>query len=375
MTTPLAEKIKTFIRANGPISVTDYFALCLADPEHGYYKTREPFGAAGDFTTAPEISQLFGEMVGIFLVQAWKAHGAPSEFHLAEIGPGRGTMMADIIRVIKKLAPDMFEAAQIHLIETSERLRKVQAQTLVADKWKITWHDGFDGIPEGPLLLAANELFDAIPIRQFVKTPTGFRERMVGLDADDNLTFAAGMAGVDPALLPGPPGLQPMGAIAEFAPARLAVMQALCQRLLEGGGSALIIDYGHVASGYGDTLQAIRAHQFDPPLAHPGEADLTSHVDFEALAKTAHLSGLHVNGVMHQGDFLAGLGIYERAEALSRGKEPLAAEDIATAVDRLAGAGAGKMGELFKVLAVSSSHVELEPFIARRAHSDNFAAD
>ncbi len=126
------------------------------------------------------------------------------EFHLAEIGPGRGTMMADIIRVIKKLAPDMFEAAQIHLIETSERLRKVQAQTLVADKWKITWHDGFDGIPEGPLLLAANELFDAIPIRQFVKTPTGFRERMVGLDADDNLTFAAGMAGVDPALLAGP---------------------------------------------------------------------------------------------------------------------------------------------------------------------------
>jgi SAM-dependent MidA family methyltransferase len=166
-----------------------------------------------------------------------------------------------------------------------------------------------------------------------------------------------------------------MGAIAEFAPARLAVMQALCQRLLDGGGSALIIDYGHVASGYGDTLQAIRAHQFDPPLAHPGEADLTSHVDFEALAKTAHLSGLHVNGVMHQGDFLAGLGIYERAEALSRGKEALAAEEIAIAVDRLAGAGAGKMGELFKVLAVSSSHVELEPFIARRPSASDPSGD
>lgn len=366
MTTPLAEKIKAFVLANGPISVTDFFALCLADPEHGYYKTREPFGAKGDFTTAPEISQLFGEMIGIFLVRAWQAHGSPQEFNLAEIGPGRGTMMADILRVIKKLAPDMYEAAQVHLIETSERLRKVQAQTLVADKWKITWHDGFDAVPEGPLLVVANELFDAIPIRQFVKTPTGFRERMVGLDADGDLTFAAGIAGVDAALLPGPAASQPMGAVVEFAPARLAVMQALCQRLLAGGGSALILDYGHVTSSYGDTLQAVRAHAFDPPLAHPGEADLTSHVDFEALAKTAHLSGLHVNGVMLQSDFLAGLGIYERAEALARGKESATAQEIAIAVDRLAGIGAGKMGELFKALAVSSTAVELEPFIAHR---------
>ena len=369
MTTPLADKIKAFIRVNGPISVTDYFALCLADPEHGYYKTKEPFGAKGDFTTAPEISQLFGEMLGVFLVQAWRAHGAPSEFHLAEIGPGRGTMMADMLRVIKKVAPDMFEAAQIHLVETSERLRKVQAQTLVADKWKITWHDGFDGIPEGPLLVAANELFDAIPIRQFVKTPTGFRERMVGLDADGELAFTAGVATIDPALLPGPAASQPIGAIAEFAPARLAVMQALCQRLLQGGGSALIIDYGHVASSYGDTLQAVRAHEFDPPLAHPGEADLTSHVDFEALAKTAHLTGLFVNGVMHQGDFLAGLGIYERAAALSQGKTAALVDEITAAVDRLAGTGAGRMGDLFKVLAVSSSSVELEPFVARLAQA------
>lgn len=370
MTTPLADKIKAFILANGPISVTDYFALCLADPEHGYYRTREPFGAKGDFTTAPEISQLFGEMVGIFLVQAWRAHGAPGEFHLAEIGPGRGTMMADMLRVIKKVAPDMFEAAQIHLIETSERLRKVQAQTLVADKWKITWHDDFDSIPEGPLLVAANELFDAIPIRQFVKTPTGFRERMVGLDADNDLAFTAGVATLDPALLPGPSAHLPQGTVVEFAPARLAVMQALSQRLLQGGGSALIIDYGHVASSFGDTLQAVRAHEFDPPLAHPGEADLTSHVDFEALAKTAHLAGLHVNGVMHQGDFLAGLGIHERAEALARGKTGIVAEEIAAAVDRLAGAGIGKMGELFKVLAVSSTAIELEPFIARRHETE-----
>lgn len=363
MTTPLAAKIKAFIRANGPISVTDYFALCLADAEYGYYKTREPFGHEGDFTTAPEISQLFGEMLGIFMIQAWRAHGAPDEFHFAEIGPGRGTMMADMLRVIKKLEPTMFEAAQIHLIETSERLRRVQAQTLVEDKWKISWHDGFDGIPEGMLLVAANELFDAIPIRQFVKMQNGFRERMVGLDADDNLIFAAGMAGVDPELLPGPAASQPLGAIVEFSPARLAVMQALSQRLLTSGGSALIIDYGYMASAYGDTLQAIRAHQFDPPLAHPGEADLTSHVDFQALATTAHLSGLHVNGLLRQGDFLGGLGIFERAEALSRGKDQITIETVRIALERLVGSGAGKMGELFKVLAVSSPAVQLAPFL------------
>ena len=363
MGTPLAKKIKAFILANGPISVTDYFALCLADPEYGYYKTREPFGHAGDFTTAPEISQLFGEMLGVFMVQAWQVHGAPSEFHFAEIGPGRGTMMADMLRVIKRLAPAMFDAAHIHLVETSERLRKVQAQTLVADKWKISWHDGFDDIPAGFLLVAANELFDAIPIRQFVKTATGFRERMVGLDVEGNLTFAAGVATIDPSLLPANPSTQANGTIAEFAPARLAVMQALSERLKRDGGTGVIIDYGYMVSGFGDTLQAVRAHAFDPPLAHPGEADLTSHVDFQALAVTAHMSGLHINGLMHQGDFLSGLGIYERAAALSQGKDAVTAEDIRLAVERLAESGAGKMGELFKVLAVSSQPVELAPFV------------
>jgi SAM-dependent MidA family methyltransferase len=274
-------------------------------------------------------------------------------------------MMADMLRVIKKLEPAMFEAADIHLVETSERLRRVQAQTLVENKWKISWHDGFDGIPEGILLLAANELFDAIPIRQFVKTQNGFRERTVGLDADGNLTFAVGEASVDPALLPGPTENQPVGTIVEFSPARLAVMQALSQRIRQHGGTALIIDYGHLASGYGDTLQAVRAHAFDPPLAHPGEADLTSHVDFEVLETEARLSDLQINGLMHQGDFLAGLGIFERAEALSRGKDPIIATSLRAAVGRLAGDGAGTMGELFKVLAVSSPEVRLPPFPVR----------
>jgi len=362
--TPLAEKIKTLIRANGPISVTDYFALCLADPEYGYYRTREPFGRHGDFTTAPEISQLFGEMIGVFVVHAWQRHGTPAAVRLVEIGPGRGTMMADMLRVIKRIAPTLFENMGVHLVETSERLRGVQRITLEAYSTKISWHDSFEEVPEGFTLIAANELFDAIPIRQFVRTPTGFRERLVGLDAEDELTFAAGVATLDPALLPSPLSTIPEGTIFEVAPARQAVMQTLCERLRTSGGTAVIIDYGHMVSGFGDTLQAVRNHDFDPPLANPGEADLTSHVDFEDLAKVAVSMGVHLNGGLHQGDFLFGLGLAERAAALSKDKDQAEQRLISAAVDRLAGEGAGKMGELFKVIAVSSPALNLMPFRA-----------
>lgn len=362
MTTPLAEKIKALILAGGPISVTDYFSLCLADPQHGYYRTREPFGPSGDFITAPDISQLFGEMIGIFLVQAWQRHGEPAPVVLAEIGPGRGTMMADILRVIGKLSPALYDALSVHLVETSERLRKVQSQTLVAHKFKISWHESFDTLPKGFLLLAANELFDAIPIRQFVKTAQGFRERLVGLDGDGELTFAAGVAGLDPALLPPSAETVALGTIFETGPARDAIMAMLSERIRTGGGTAVIIDYGHMITGFGDTLQAVRAHQFDPPLAHPGEADITSHVDFEQLARRAVTEGLQVNGLTYQGDFLLALGLAERAAALGRGKDAGTKENIRADAERLAGAGIGRMGELFKVLVVSSPGLALAPF-------------
>ncbi|WP_132956320.1 class I SAM-dependent methyltransferase [Rhizobium sp. BK251] len=364
MTTALAEKMKALIQANGPISVTDYFSLCLADPEHGYYKTRDPFGRAGDFVTAPEISQLFGEMIGVFMVHAWQRHGTPAEVRLVEVGPGRGTMMADMLRVVARLAPPLYEGLSVHLVETSPRLQEVQRQTLSEQDGRVAWHSDFDDVPAGFTLLAANELFDAIPLRQFVRTPTGFRERMIGLDAEGRLAFAAGMAGIDPSLLPAPVQDVPPGTIFEAAPAREAVMTKICNRLNDHGGTALIIDYGHMVSGFGDTLQAVRMHEFDPPLSHPGEADLTSHVDFQALAETAIAARIHVNGCVHQGDFLIGLGLMERAGALGRDKTEYVRQGIQAAVERLAGAGEGKMGELFKVLAVSAPAVDLMPFRA-----------
>ena len=362
MTTPLAEKIKNIIRVNGPISVTDYFALCLADPEYGYYRTRDPFGRAGDFITAPEISQLFGEMLGIFLVHAWQRHGSPEHARLVEIGPGRGTMMADMLRVIARLAPELYTGMTVHLVETSEKLRSVQRETLSSHAERVSWHGGFDEVPEGFVLIAANELFDAIPIRQFIKTATGFRERLVGLGIDDELAFVPGPAGIDPALLPQMETQPPEGTIFEVAPARAAVMQTLGERLHRFGGTAVIIDYGHTVTGYGDTLQAVLKHEFDPPLAHPGEADLTSHVDFEILGHIAEACGLHINGCVPQGDFLLGLGIADRAGALGRGRDAATQQQITSAVERLAGSGEGRMGELFKVLAVSSPEVDLAPF-------------
>ena len=362
MTTALASKIKSLIRANGPISVADYFALCLADPEHGYYRNRNPFGRAGDFITAPEISQLFGEMVGVFMVHAWQRHGQPDLVRLTEIGPGRGTMMADMLRVISRIAPALYETATVHLVETSPRLQDIQRQTLLAHEGKVEWHSGFDEMPDGFTLIAANELFDAIPIRQFVKTPMGFRERMVGLDADDDLTFVVGVSNLDPGLLPTLEGPVPDGTVFEIAPARQAILLTMCERLRAFGGSALIFDYGHMVTSYGDTLQAVRSHEFDPPLANPGLADLTSHVDFEELARTAETAGVRVNGCMHQGDFLVGLGIEQRAAALGRGKDRTIQQEIVQAVERLAGAGEGRMGELFKVLALSNPAVALQPF-------------
>ncbi|AJY48112.1 class I SAM-dependent methyltransferase [Martelella endophytica] len=360
MTTPLAAKIRRLIAADGPMPVSTYFQLCLADPEYGYYRTRDPLGRGGDFTTAPEISQLFGELVGIFLVQAWQAHGAPANTVLIEGGPGRGTMMADILKVIETLAPPLYATLSVRLLETSPTLRARQAETLKRHAERLSWIDALGEAPEGLCLFVANELFDAIPTRQFVKAGGGFFERVVTLDDNGNFTFSTAPARLDPKALPD--GTAPEGAIFETAPAREALMAELCARLRAGGGTALIIDYGHLESGFGDTLQAVRDHSFDPVLDHPGEADLTSHVDFAALAAIGRAEGLHVHPMMPQGAFLADLGLGPRASALGRGKDAATQASIVTAARRLAGNGEGEMGDLFKVLAVSSRKLALIPF-------------
>lgn len=363
MATALGEKIKGLIEATAPIDIATYFAMCLGDPEHGYYRTREPFGRSGDFVTAPEISQLFGEMIGVFMIESWRRCGAPAAVRLVELGPGRGTMIADMLRVVASLAPELYEAATVHLVETSERLVERQRRALDRHGGKIAWHTRHEDVPPGFTLLAANEFFDAIPIRQFVRTADGFRERLVGLGGDGELAFVAGAATLDGPLPAGADGC-PAGTVLEISPARDAIMTAIARRLRDDGGVALVIDYGHLVSGFGDTLQALRGHAYDPPLAHPGEADLTSHVAFEDLARAATEAGAHVAGAGPQGDFLIGLGLLERAGALGAGKDHSTQESIRDAVERLAAAGPGKMGELFKVMAVAGERVNLAPFKA-----------
>ncbi len=372
MSTPLADKIISLIRQTGPISVADYFSLCLADPEHGYYRTRQPFGRSGDFVTAPEISQLFGEMIGIFLISAWAGSGRPEAVRLIEIGPGRGTMMADALRVIEKASPTLYAAATVHLVETSQRLQTVQRQTLLRHKERIAWHTAFEDVPDGFTLLAANELFDAVPLRQFVKTGGRFRERMVGLDSRGGLAFGLGVTTLEATLLPDHAHRAPEGTVFEAAPARTAVMMAIATRLRKADGTALVIDYGHLQSGFGDTLQAVYRHEFDAPLNRPGEADLTSHVDFQALAEAAAAMGAHVHRPLSQGEFLVGLGLLERAGALGSGRDELTQGTIRAAVNRLAGEGAGMMGALFKVLAISARPLALAPF---DAHEGGGTAD
>lgn len=362
MSTPLAKRIKTLIRTNGPITVAEYFALCLSDPKDGYYQTKQPFGSTGDFTTAPEISQLFGEMVGVFLLHAWQQHQMPSNVRLVEIGPGRGTMMLDMLRVISQLAPSLFETMSIHLVETSEALSKVQAQTLNRHQDRITWHTTLDDVPSGFSLIAANELFDAVPIHQFVRNSRGFVERVVGLNDDGELIFIEGSGGIDHSVLPKGAANEPLGSIYEHSPARDSIMQMISERLKQDGGTSAIIDYGHISSGYGDTLQALRKHVFDPVLAHPGEADLTSHVDFETLTEVAEACGIHVNGCIPQGDFLYGLGLAQRAASLAQKATPEQQLAIGKAVKRLAGKNQDDMGDLFKVLSVSYPPVPLAPF-------------
>jgi SAM-dependent MidA family methyltransferase len=455
--TPLGDRIAALIAQNGPITVADYMALCLGDPEHGYYMAREPFGRSGDFVTAPEVSQVFGELIGVWAVATFEAMGSPSSFVLAELGPGRGTLIADLYRAAR-LRPSFLDAARVHLVETSPRLRAVQEATLSGVP--VAWHADVASLPSGPAIVIANEFFDALPIRQYVRSRTGWAERMVGLDDSGRLKFGlrplpAGSVGevrdtaADPTsplplwerdrvrgsdvssesddsfksgdLTPSPappafagvrdlshegrggpasPAASPPspsprrkpGSIAgvsagpdhppsrqglrwtpafagvteeepdilETSPAATAIISALASRIAAEGGAALIIDYGYEGPAFGDTLQAVRGHAYADPLAEPGAADLTAHIDFGALARAATEAGASPRSLVTQGEFLGRLGIAARATRLAAGKDAQTREAVAAAVHRLVAPDA--MGDLFKVLALSQSGLALPAF-------------
>ncbi|MCV0397556.1 MAG: class I SAM-dependent methyltransferase [Rhizobiaceae bacterium] len=355
--TRLKQRIVQLIEAEGPIGVDRYMAICLFDSQDGYYTTREPFGRSGDFVTAPEISQMFGEIVAVWLAEAWQAIGQPRPVTLAEIGPGRGTLAADITRTLAKVAPDFLNAAHLTLIEASPRLRTIQQERL-AHIDRIAWLERVDQLAKQPLLLVGNEIFDALPVRQFVRTPEGWRERMVDV-AEGELRFVAGSQTIPDRFMPAHARSAAKGSVWESAPAREALMAEIASHISLHGGAGLFFDYGHIEPGFGDTLQAVRRHAHDAVFAHPGEADLTSHVDFASLAAAARAGGLTAQ-MMTQGHFLLGMGLLERAGSLGARADETIREDIRGAVERLA--GPDQMGTLFKAMAVLPSGRELAPF-------------
>jgi NADH dehydrogenase [ubiquinone] 1 alpha subcomplex assembly factor 7 len=323
---PLALKLAQRITEQGPIGIADYMAAALTDPEHGYYMGRDPLGAAGDFITAPEVSQMFGELIGLWCAETWARLGAPAPVALVELGPGRGTLMADALRAARQV-PAFAHALRVHLVEVSPSLRARQEETL-ADV-KPSWHESLAGVPDLPVLLIANEFFDALPVRQLVKQAGGWGERLVGPDTDrEALAFPAGQA----------------------------VARDIGRRLAARGGAALIVDYGHEDSDLGETLQAVRRHAPHDVLSEPGTADLTCHVDFAALARAAQEAGAAAHGPVAQGTFLERLGIAARASRLMETATPPQREDIRSARLRLT--APDRMGTLFKVLALTPAGLD-----------------
>lgn len=333
-----AERIARSMAAGGPMTLSQYMAQVNAH----YYATRDPLGAEGDFTTAPEISQMFGELLGLALADIWLRAGRRVPPCYVELGPGRGTLAADALRAMEqaRLAP------LVHLVETSPVLRERQ-QAVVPH---ATFHDDVDSLPtDRPLLIAANEFFDALPIQQSIKAPGGWREMVVGLGEDRPFVRHASERPTD-ARIPEILRDAPDGSVHESAPAGAAIMLALARRLMRQGGAAFIIDYGYEGPALGDTLQAVRNHRFADPFADAGENDLTAHVDFTLLGNAALQEGLRVYGPVPQGAFLESLGIGARARALAR-SAPERTNEIETARRRLV--DANQMGTLFKVLAVA----------------------
>lgn len=326
----------------GPLTVAQYMDACLHDPQDGYYATRPALGEEGDFITAPLVSQMFGELIGLWAVSVWRSLGAPAPFRLVEAGPGDGTLIGDILRA-GRLDPAFLAAADLWLVEASPPLRARQAEVVTKAGAAARWAASLAEVPAGaPLVLIANELLDCLPARQFVRTAEGWAERMVGVGADGELAF-----GLSPSPLPLAADAPP-GAVFELSPAQEAFGAELAARIVADGGAGLLIDYGRDAPSFGDTLQALRRHRKVPVLETPGEADLTMHADFPAVAAAARREGA-ATALTTQGEFLVRLGLVQRAEALAAAR-PERFETLERQVGRLV--GADQMGRLFKALCL-----------------------
>ncbi len=357
---PLEADVRRLIKLAGPMPISEFMSLCLGHPQHGYYITHDPIGAAGDFTTAPEISQMFGELIGLWAAAAWRHMGSPADVRLIELGPGRGTMMADMLRAANVMR-EFRKVIAVHLVETSPTLVARQKQALANPDVSIVWHDSLADVPEGPAIIVANEFFDALPINQAIKQADGWHERVVGVDDEGKLAFALAS---DPLkffeqTLPPQVRMAEVGSIYEWRADTTAL--EVGRRVVHGGGAALIVDYGHLDSMVGDTFQALRGQRKADPLLAPGLADLTAHVDFQAIGSIADSIGARVHGPLDQATFLRRLGIEQRAANLQAVAPPEKVKAIDVALARLTAGGPTGMGTLFKVMGLSAAQIAKLP--------------
>jgi NADH dehydrogenase [ubiquinone] 1 alpha subcomplex assembly factor 7 len=357
--TLLAARLKERIARNGPISIADFMEACVVGSPDAYYSSRQPIGAQGDFITAPEVSQIFGELLGLWAVATWQAMGAPRPITVAELGPGRGTLIADALRAWQSV-PNFLENVTIALVETSPVLREAQHAALHGAQAAVHWCETIEDVPRGALIVNANEFVDALPIRQLVWRDGEWRERCLTIGRGGDFTFCEGRPVENESLRQLAQALRaPDGSILEVRPAASALVAELAARAREAPLAALVVDYGHDRTACGDTLQAVQHHRYADPLASPGEVDLTAHVDFAALKDTATAHGLSAYGPMPQGEFLLKLGLETRRDRLCDNATPEQKQDIVSGAARLA--DPQSMGLLFKALALTSAGLAPPP--------------